>query len=327
MLRDPILWNDWHPVASIYQLDERPILATRLLGEELVLWRSGDAIHVWRDLCIHRGAKLSAGTLHQDGATCIVCPYHGWRYDATGRCVHMPAHPDQVPPTKAQAQCYPVQIRYGLIWTCLGEPTTDLPPFPEWGQPGFAAAPCGPFADVRAHGPRIIENFLDATHFAFVHAGVLGDPKHAMIGEYEVDIRDDGVYGEPIEVYQPNPFGDSSGTVHYIYSVFRPLTAHFTKKSPNATNGLLLVVTPHDELDCTAWFIVATNTVDDSEQLRIDYTPRIGAIFEEDRVIVESQRPELLPLDLQAELHLRSDRMAIGYRTWLRKLGLRYGSV
>ena len=51
-----------------------------------------------------------------------------------------------------------------------------------------------------------------------------------------------------------------------------------------------------------------------------------GGIFEEDRAIVESQRPELLPLDLQAELHLRSDRMAIGYRTWLRQLGLRYGA-
>ena len=45
-------------------------------------------------------------------------------------------------------------------------------------------------------------------------------------------------------------------------------------------------------------------------------------VTEQDRVVVESQRPELLPLDLQAELHLRSDRMAIAYRKWLRKIGL-----
>jgi hypothetical protein len=32
------------------------------------------------------------------------------------------------------------------------------------------------------------------------------------------------------------------------------------------------------------------------------------AIFAQDRPIVQSQRPELLPLDLQAELHLRSLR-------------------
>ena len=323
MRNDPILANDWHPVASIYQLQRTPVLNTRLLGEELVVWQVAETIQVWRDLCIHRGARLSRGKVN---GACLACPYHGWQYNSEGRCVHMPAHPEQTPPTKAQAQTYPVQVRYGLVWTCLGTPANDLPPFPEWGAPGFAATPCGPFAGVRANGPRIIENFLDATHFPFVHAGVLGDPAQAQIGEYEVAVTPAGVFGEPITVYQPNPYGDSSGAVHYIYSVFRPLTAHFTKKSANATNGLLLVVTPHDLLESTAWFVVATNTTTDSEQLRLDYTPRIGGIFEEDRAIVESQRPELLPLDLQAELHLRSDRMAIGYRTWLRQLGLRYGA-
>ena len=45
----------------------------------------------------------------------------------------------------------------------------------------------------------------------------------------------------------------------------------------------------------------------------------------QDIPIVESQRPELLPLDLQAELHVRSDRRAIAYRRWLKQRGLRYG--
>jgi phenylpropionate dioxygenase-like ring-hydroxylating dioxygenase large terminal subunit len=49
-------------------------------------------------------------------------------------------------------------------------------------------------------------------------------------------------------------------------------------------------------------------------------------IFAQDRPILESQRPELLPLDLQAELHLRSDRTAIAYRRWLRQLGVRTGT-
>jgi phenylpropionate dioxygenase-like ring-hydroxylating dioxygenase large terminal subunit len=50
-------------------------------------------------------------------------------------------------------------------------------------------------------------------------------------------------------------------------------------------------------------------------------------IFAQDRPIVESQRPELLPLDLQAELHLRSDRTAIAYRQWLKQLGLTFGTA
>ncbi|HYX49579.1 MAG TPA: hypothetical protein VE843_07540, partial [Ktedonobacteraceae bacterium] len=47
----------------------------------------------------------------------------------------------------------------------------------------------------------------------------------------------------------------------------------------------------------------------------------------QDVPIVESQRPELLPLDLQAELHLRSDRTAIAYRKWLKELGLTFGTA
>ena len=48
-------------------------------------------------------------------------------------------------------------------------------------------------------------------------------------------------------------------------------------------------------------------------------------IVAQDVPIVESQRPEALPLDLQVELHLRSDRTAIAYRRWLAELGWIFG--
>lgn len=323
MIDDPVLLNDWHPVASQRQFEERPLIATKLLGLDLVLWRDGDEYHVWQDLCIHRGAKLSLGRL-ADG--CLACPYHGWTYDRTGRCVRIPAHPEQTPPAKAQVRRFHAAVRYGLLWACLGEPANDVPPFPEWDQPGFAGAVCGPFEHIRAHGPRLIENYLDAAHFPFVHEGVLGDQQHPEIGDYTARITPNGVESDPIRVYQPDPYGGSAGEVTYTYHAFRPLTAHFTKHMPGATNGMVLAVTPHDALDSTAWFIVATTARSDSTALADEYTPRIAAIFEEDRAIVESQRPELLPLDLQAELHLRSDRVAIAYRTWLRQLGVRFGT-
>ena len=324
MIDDPVLIDDWHPLARLEQLDRTPVLGVRLLGQDLVLWRSGDRYHAWQDLCMHRGAKLSLGKL--DGE-CLRCPYHGWTYDQGGQCVRMPAHPSQTPPAKARVKTYQVRERYGLLWACLGTPHRDVPPFPEWDQPGFAGAVCGPFEHVRANGPRLIENYLDAAHFPFVHEGVLGDPQHPEIGEFETRITDAGVESDPIEVYQPDPYGGSAGRVTYTYHAYRPLTAHFTKHMPGATNGMVLTVTPHDELDSTAWFIVATTARSDGAALGEEYTPRIAAIFEEDRAIVESQRPELLPLDLQAELHLRSDRVAIAYRTWLRQLGLRYGTA
>jgi phenylpropionate dioxygenase-like ring-hydroxylating dioxygenase large terminal subunit len=324
MIDDPVLRNDWHPVTELAQFDQRPVQATRLLGEDLVLWRDGDQYHAWQDLCVHRGAKLSLGKLV---GGCLMCPYHGWTYDTEGQCVRIPAHPTQAPPAKARVRRYQAKVGYGLLWVCLGEPAGDLPPFPEWAQPGFVAAVCGPFSHIRAHGPRLIENYLDAAHFPFVHAGVLGDPERAEIGDYQARITERGVETDPIAVYQPDPYGGSAGQVTYTYHAFRPLTAHFTKHMPGATNGMVLTVTPHDELDSSAWFLVATTTRTDSAELKRDYTPRIAAIFDEDRAIVESQRPELLPLDLQAELHLRSDRVAIAYRSWLRQLGVRFGTA
>jgi len=61
MLNDPVLLNDWHVVAYAPDLKEGKPVAARLLEEDLLLWRAGDKIHAWRDLCLHRGTRLSLG--------------------------------------------------------------------------------------------------------------------------------------------------------------------------------------------------------------------------------------------------------------------------
>ncbi|MCA9835894.1 MAG: aromatic ring-hydroxylating dioxygenase subunit alpha [Trueperaceae bacterium] len=324
MIDDPVLVNDWHPLASVKMLEQKPVFGSRLLGEDIVIWKDQGHYYAWQDLCIHRGAKLSLGKIKDN---CLMCPYHGWYYDKDGKCIFIPTHPEQTPPAKALVKTYLVTEAYGLLWVCLGQPEKEVPPFPEWPNSQMAKAVCGPYEHLKAHGPRLIENYLDAAHFPFVHENVLGDPDKPMLGEFEVRQTSEGIASDPIRVYQPNPYGDSAGEVTYTYHAFRPLTAHFTKHMKGATNGMMLTVTPHDELDSTAWFVVATTAMKDTEALAADYEPRIRAIFEEDRAIVESQRPELLPLDLQAELHLRSDRVAIAYRKWLRELGLKFGTA
>jgi vanillate O-demethylase monooxygenase subunit len=45
-------------------------------------------------------------------------------------------------------------------------------------------------------------------------------------------------------------------------------------------------------------------------------------IFNEDRVMVESQRPEDLPLDLSMEAHITADRTSIAYRRLLQGMGM-----
>ncbi len=59
MIDDPVLLNDWHVVGRVSEIAFGQPQSIRLLGEDLVLWRNQNGIHVWKDLCIHRGAKLS----------------------------------------------------------------------------------------------------------------------------------------------------------------------------------------------------------------------------------------------------------------------------
>jgi phenylpropionate dioxygenase-like ring-hydroxylating dioxygenase large terminal subunit len=292
------------------------------MGQDLVLWQAGDQIQVWQDLCIHRGTKLSLGKVREQR---IQCPYHGWTYGLDGSCVHIPAHPDQKPPVKAQAKTYRAKVMYDLVWACLDAPANPIPHFPEWSDDSYRKLLCGPYS-LHASAPRAIENFLDVGHFPFVHEGILGVPEYPEIQEYEAELTDEGVLSKDVQVYQPDPYGTGQGDyVTYTYRALRPLTAYLEKVSQGPRFTLMLTITPHDEVGCTMWMWMAMNYgFDTPAQELIAWQDRIVS---QDIPIVESQRPELLPIDLQAELHLRSDRTAIAYRKWLGELGLSFGTA
>jgi phenylpropionate dioxygenase-like ring-hydroxylating dioxygenase large terminal subunit len=322
MINDPVLLNEWHVVARCTDVTESKPLGVRLLGEDVVVWRQGERLMAWQDLCLHRGTRLSLGSI-EDGL--LMCPYHGWTYSEEGRCVKMPAHPEQAPSPKARVRTYRVQERYGWIWVSLGDPTRDVATFPEWEDPAHRKIFCGPYR-FRASAPRAIENFLDVAHFPFVHEGYLGDRGHAEISDYEVEVGAEGITAKDISVWQPDPDGTGIGKeVTYTYHVFRPLNAYFVKSTAGPSFAIYFVVTPVEELDSLGWMCMTMNYAYDipEEQLR-SFQDEVTA---QDVPIVESQRPERLPLDLQAELHLRSDRTAIAYRKWLREIGLTFGTA
>lgn len=321
MINDTVLLNDWHVVARSDGLPENGILRARLLDEDIVLWRSGGRVMAWQDLCIHRGARLSLGAVKEG---LLECPYHGWTYNEDGRCVLMPAHPDQTPPEKARVKTYHVCEQYGWLWVCLGEPAHSVPPFAEWDDPSFRKIHCGPY-HFRASGPRVIENFLDVAHFPFVHEGYLGDRRHTRIDDYAVETGADGITARDIRVWQPDPDGTGVGkSVSYTYRVLRPLTAYFVKHAQQQFS-ILFNVTPVSELESLGWMWMNLNYAYDIPEEELRHFQDVVA--GQDIPIVESQRPERLPLDLQAELHLKSDRTAIAYRRWLRELGLSFGTA
>jgi phenylpropionate dioxygenase-like ring-hydroxylating dioxygenase large terminal subunit len=325
-LNDPLLLNDWLAVSWSSSVPERKLQSVRLLGHDLVLWRSSSGIHCWTDLCIHRGARLSLGRIiGENGAECVACPYHGWEYNSSGSCVRIPAQPEIPPPARARVESHEVCENYGLIWVCLGRPRMEVPAFPEAKMPGFRLVPTGPYL-FRAQGPRMIENFIDVAHLSITHAGLLGDSDRAEIGDYDVITSEQGIVAPDIPIWQPDPDGTGrAAEVHYAFTVERPLTARFVKLHGSQRFAILGTVTPVDAETSLGWIILAMDYAYDvpEEDLRRFQ----DAVTEQDIRIVNSQRPELLPLDLQAELHLRSDRLAIAYRRWLEQIGLSYGTA
>ncbi|MBX3061341.1 MAG: aromatic ring-hydroxylating dioxygenase subunit alpha [Anaerolineae bacterium] len=324
VLNDKILVNDWHVVGHVSALDATEIMSVRVLGIDVVVWRTGDGcVLAWKDLCIHRGVRLSLGEIQNENS--LMCPYHGWTYNAEGRCISIPAHPDQQPPEKARVEAYHAKVERDLIWVCLGTPPDYTAPFPEWDDQTYRRILCGPYV-FKAHGPRIVENFLDVGHFPFVHENTLGTRERPEIAPYEVVTDAEGVTASQIRIFQPNPDGTGIGKeVEYTYRVFRPLTAYFRKEATTQGFAIMLMVTPVEETISHAWmWMLMNHSYDVPEQELRAFQDHVAG---EDIPIVESQRPELLPLDLQAELHLRSDKTAIAYRKWLRELGLTFGTA
>lgn len=317
MIQDPVLIKEWHVALSSKELDEGELVAVRIMGEDLVAWRKGGVARVWRDLCIHRGAKLSLGKVKDD---CLVCPYHGWEYNTEGKCVRIPAQdPSRAIPSKAKTQVYLTAEKYGVVWVCFSEdPVTPEPILPIFdGQSlDLYVSP----HSIKAKAPRIVENYLDFSHLPFIHGGFLGDPDKPFVEDYKVEHTPHGLVALGLEIWQPNPDGSGVGGYRsYDYFCYRPLIAAFSKEKVLS----VLTVTPVEEDYSIAWLFGMSEFRDGmTEEEAIKWS---SLIIGQDQPAVESQRPELLPLDLQEELHLACDRLAIAYRRWLKELGIVYG--
>lgn len=94
----------WLPIAISADIGERPV-ARRLLGEDLVVFRSGDGkVGVVDRQCKHRRADLLVGVCEKSG---IRCGYHGWMYAHDGKVIEQPAEPRLNP--RVQIKAYPAQ--------------------------------------------------------------------------------------------------------------------------------------------------------------------------------------------------------------------------
>ncbi|WP_181804199.1 Rieske 2Fe-2S domain-containing protein [Streptomyces shenzhenensis] len=179
-----LLRRYWQPIAVSEQLTSDVPHRTRVLGENLVVFRDGQGRPgVVFERCAHRGSSLFYGRVEEDG---IRCCYHGWKFDVQGHCLEQALEPDRGRRRDVARQpWYPVEERYGLVFVYMGPPERKpalprydaLEPLEEgeryyaaWPIPGLP--PTGLVSDFS--WLNMYENALDPSHVCWLHSNHSG---------------------------------------------------------------------------------------------------------------------------------------------------------
>jgi phenylpropionate dioxygenase-like ring-hydroxylating dioxygenase large terminal subunit len=167
----PFNWrNCWYPISFIQDLPSKYPYKFTIYDQDFVLFKNQEGILIClKDVCPHRGAKLSDGQII-DGK--IECLYHGWQFGTDGKCLHIPQLPEKAKiPENSRVKSYPVQQHQGMIWVWLGDADkVKKNPVPHLEILENTDIFC---VDTVLNLPYdysyLIENFLDPAHVAISH--------------------------------------------------------------------------------------------------------------------------------------------------------------
>ena len=317
------LARHWHPVARGGDITSAPAKAV-LLDEPLVLYRIKGQVVAARDVCPHRGVPLTLGTSDEEG---VICPYHGLRFGEGGRCNRIPSSPGQAIPAKLNLVSYAVEERYGLVWVCIApdpENPSSLPVMPHWEDTGFQQINC-PHFDVACFAGRQVEGFLDVAHFAWIHTETFADPDNQEVPPYtpvETDYGFSVDYWSSVGNYPASSAHRAPEGFSWLrhFEMHLPFTATLTIHFPGEARLIIMNAASPVSARKTRMFAPIARNVDLHIPVE-DVHAFNHRVFEEDRLMVETQRPERLPLDLTLEAHIPADRSSIAYRRGLKKMG------
>ena len=186
-----MIYNMWYAILDSKEArNNKPLFAKRL-DKNLVLWRddSGNICCI-DDKCCHRGASLSSGHVYKDN---IICPFHGFEYDKTGKVSVIPANGRKTEVAKHyHVESYIVKEAYGFIWFWYGDKdkVNDNIAFPEnLKDKKFS------YMTIRdewnINYTRCIENQLDVVHLPFVHYNTIGKGDKTVVNGPIVEIEND----------------------------------------------------------------------------------------------------------------------------------------
>ncbi|MFN3258648.1 MAG: Rieske 2Fe-2S domain-containing protein [Ilumatobacter sp.] len=320
----PAFRDYWYPIAYSADIADEPV-AFRIFGEQYVAWRAGDGtVQAAVDECPHRAARLSQGWV-TDG--CLTCPYHGWRFDADGRCVEIPSADPALPiPPRAHVDKVLAGERYELVWVCVGMPRADIPDLHEADTAGYTLI--HEMMEVwTASAPRIIDNALDVSHAAWVHRNSIGSSANPRLESGPIE-RDGSTIN--FSVTMISQINDSQQRNTGLDVGLTRRTTHATLVQPFVFRGrmvyeenglehvLFKTCTPIDDETTLFCQFIARND-DPPPELWDSITAVDRQVQAEDKALLEHVNPNF-PIEPTTELHTKADRMTLEYRKVLAEL-------
>jgi phenylpropionate dioxygenase-like ring-hydroxylating dioxygenase large terminal subunit len=297
------LKNSWYVVARASELSvETQPLKKKVLGQNLALFiDSAGRFTAVNDVCPHMGASLSLGCVKNGN---LVCPYHNFGFGSDGKCAEVPSIVEKGKiPSTLMVDSYPIVEKYGLLWIFMGDtPEDKRPPIvsvPEFDLPEFRKL----YHDLTWRGSvrPMLENLIDFTHFSYLHAATFGNGDHPYRGDYKVT---KGEYEVSCTVnvklnpanwfFPPVPELGENPDVKVFCRYHVPTLVVNDFSIGKYKDVTLFTFTPIDDNEVLIRMYGCRNF--DKSDVADTALKNLGErILEEDRLVIESCVPEVLP--------------------------------
>ncbi len=306
------LRNCWYAAAEAGEVGRAP-LGRVILREPVVLYRMEDGTAVaLEDRCCHRRLPLHKGKLVGDR---LHCAYHGFVFAADGALVAVPGY-ERVPFKNVGVKSYPLIERHRYLWIWMGEKREAdpalIPDFGEIGAPGWTAV-CERLP-VAADYFLLVENLIDLSHVAFVHAGTIGSDDSAATLEFDRGDRYVRVVRAAKDIPAPPHLrrlgmaerADMTKIIRYTPASAITIDVNFAERGGRTMRAIITnAITPETERSCHYFWGHVRNFDTDNADMTLFFHGVVATAFAEDKDILEAQQRsiELDPLAPTVNVH------------------------
>jgi phenylpropionate dioxygenase-like ring-hydroxylating dioxygenase large terminal subunit len=319
-----MLKNFWYACEFSSVITNKPKQIV-MLNQRFILYRNSQGqVIALKDQCSHRGASLSLGWLEGD---CIRCPYHGWKYQADGQCLDIPANLPGTPiPKKARVDSYSVQEKYGFVWLFYGDlPEAERPPIPSLPEDIFSnLRPVNFVSTDNANYARIMEANIDFAHVIAIHKNSFGQriPLNKPI-QYKVEADN----WSAVTTVNYESLDNSKKWLNFLLGGRPKMLSRLSFFLPNFTLSEISIGRGN-WFDIKFKILVAHLPIDDNTTIvkRVLYRnfltiPWLDRFFreldyklaQEDKIVVATLNSQVMP-KISEEVHVAADALAITYR-------------